>query len=242
MRIYTNKTFIQKANTIHNYIWSYENIEYKGIHIKLCITCKIHGYFWQQPNAHLRGQGCPICGHQKKNTMSFIAAAKLVHKEQYQYKNTIYIHNKKKIKITCNIHGDFNQTPNSHLSGQGCPKCSLSKNEIRIREILESLPCKYQTQYKISTCCDKRPLPFDFAIFNNLTLIGLIEFQGKQHYVPCSFGSKHKSAIELFNECKLRDIIKKEYCIKTNIPLLEIPYWEKSNIPKLIKKFIQYTK
>ena len=32
-----------------------------------------------------------------------------------------------KTLITCPIHGDFQQTMHSHLSGRGCPKCSIEK-------------------------------------------------------------------------------------------------------------------
>jgi len=30
-----------------------------------------------------------------------------------------------KIIIGCKQHGNFEQTPNSHLKGQGCPKCGF---------------------------------------------------------------------------------------------------------------------
>ena len=33
-----------------------------------------------------------------------------------------------KIDILCTTHGLFKQTPNSHIQGQGCPKCKNEKN------------------------------------------------------------------------------------------------------------------
>ncbi len=30
--------------------------------------------------------------------------------------------------ITCRVHGDFRQIPNSHLRGRGCPKCGIDNH------------------------------------------------------------------------------------------------------------------
>ena len=53
----------------------------------------------------------------------FIAKAKAVHGDMYDYSLVDYKGNKTKIKIICPIHGVFEQTPNSHLMGRGCPHC-----------------------------------------------------------------------------------------------------------------------
>ena len=34
----------------------------------------------------------------------------------------------KKLKINCNIHGEFEQLANAHYNGSGCPKCGKIKN------------------------------------------------------------------------------------------------------------------
>jgi len=62
----------------------------------------------------------------------FIQKANAVHPlNKCSYGKIIYINNKTKVTITCLIHGDFEQTPNHHLKGQGCPKCThiISKPE-----------------------------------------------------------------------------------------------------------------
>lgn len=51
-----------------------------------------------------------------------------VHKDRYIYDKVNYTGNKKKICITCKIHGDFNQIAADHLRGCGCPKCGLEGN------------------------------------------------------------------------------------------------------------------
>ena len=60
----------------------------------------------------------------RKLTLSeFIEKAKFVHGDKYDYSKSVYENTMKKIMIICPIHGEFMQTPNSHLQGQGCPEC-----------------------------------------------------------------------------------------------------------------------
>ena len=63
----------------------------------------------------------------KKTTKEFIDESNLVHSNRYRYHDE-YLGNKIKIKITCPEHGEFEQRPINHLSGQGCPKCGEKKN------------------------------------------------------------------------------------------------------------------
>lgn len=53
----------------------------------------------------------------------FIQKARVVHDDRYRYNNVVYKHARQKVSITCPIHGDYTQTPNSHLNGNGCPAC-----------------------------------------------------------------------------------------------------------------------
>lgn len=59
----------------------------------------------------------------KLNNTEFIDKAILIHNGKYDYSLIEYKTNKTKIKIICPIHGVFEQTPNCHLSGQGCQQC-----------------------------------------------------------------------------------------------------------------------
>ena len=59
----------------------------------------------------------------KKTTEEFIADARLMHGDRYDYSNTKYINSLTKVCITCNIHGDFYQKADDHVRGAGCPKC-----------------------------------------------------------------------------------------------------------------------
>ena len=56
--------FIERASKIHNNKYDYSKVELNGTKEAVCIICPKHGEFWQKPEAHLKGCGCPICGHE----------------------------------------------------------------------------------------------------------------------------------------------------------------------------------
>ena len=60
----------------------------------------------------------------KVTTEEFILKAKLVHEDKYDYSKVKYANKRTKIIITCKEHGDFEQRPSDHSSGNGCKKCA----------------------------------------------------------------------------------------------------------------------
>ena len=114
-----------------------------------------------------------------------------------------------------------------HTISCGCYK--QSKGEDKILKLLRETEFSFSTQYIFKDLCGTGGglLRFDFAIFNkNNELLCLIEYQGKQHYnsVNC-FGGK----IE-FDKRIEYDNLKKQYCKRNNIKLVEIPYWDYNKI------------
>lgn len=59
-------------------------------------------------------------------TAMFIEKATLIHFNKYDYSNVEYVNSHTKITISCKIHGEFIQRPNSHLNGSGCRKCGTN--------------------------------------------------------------------------------------------------------------------
>ena len=124
--------FIKKSNIIHNNKYDYSKVEYKSAMEKVIIICKVqeHGEFEQTPNGHLDGKGCRNCSteinsdKQRKTTNQFITDAIQIHGDIYNYSKVKYKNAGEKIIIICKEHGDFLQTPNNHLNGQGCIKCA----------------------------------------------------------------------------------------------------------------------
>lgn len=140
--------FILESNKIHKNKYDYSLVKYKNANTKVCIVCEKHGMFKQTPNNHIRGRGCPKCGQDKtaisvKSTLiEFVNKATQVHSDKYDYSNIdYYINNKTKVKIICEKHGMFEQQPNAHILGQGCPRCAvkISKSEQDIVNYVMSL-------------------------------------------------------------------------------------------------------
>ena len=57
----------------------------------------------------------------------FVKRSRVIHGDDYDYSITEYIDIKKKVEITCKLHGVFNQSPDAHLSGKGCNICANLK-------------------------------------------------------------------------------------------------------------------
>lgn len=126
----TTEEFIQKAKEIHGDKYTYNKVKYKNYSTKVGICCPKHGMFYQVPSSHLKGLGCPKCGKEKniKTKEQFIKDAINIHGNLYDYSLVLYKDSKTKIKIKCTKCGNiFEQTPNSHLSGQNCPICAKEK-------------------------------------------------------------------------------------------------------------------
>lgn len=63
----------------------------------------------------------------KLTTTQFIEKAISIHGDKYDYSKVDYENAHSKVVILCGFHGDFYQTPNSHLGGSGCKKCGVDK-------------------------------------------------------------------------------------------------------------------
>jgi len=67
-------------------------------------------------------------------TDEFILKANVVHDGAYAYNKVVYINSQSLVTIICKHHGEFNQTPNSHLNGRGCLRCGVASNLCRIEK------------------------------------------------------------------------------------------------------------
>jgi hypothetical protein len=142
----TAEEFVSKAEKIHKRFYSYRLVNLTGNETPIDIICPIHGVFRQIPHDHLRNHGCPNC-YFDRNTIrqrtkaksEFVNKAKSIHGNGYQYDISNYVNNKTQIVIYCPKHGKFLQTPNDHLDGSGCPKCSsvTSKPETEFLDYLQ---------------------------------------------------------------------------------------------------------
>lgn len=85
----------------------------------------------------------------KMNTEEFIKNARAVHSDRYEYRKTIYTGVKKKIVITCAIHGDFETIPWTHLRGSNCTKCA-GKVRLTTEEFVRNAVSVHGDRYDYS--------------------------------------------------------------------------------------------
>ena len=129
----TTEQFIEKAKKVHGDKYDYSKVEYLGSQTKVDVICPKHGVFSIKPYLHIQGQGCKKCWEEKRKfnrlstTEEFIKKARKVHGDKYDYSKVKYVKNNTDVQIICPIHGEFLQTPSSHLNGSGCPKCGIEK-------------------------------------------------------------------------------------------------------------------
>lgn len=218
-----NDSFIQEAKLIHGNIYDYSELNYAGSTQTVIIGCKEHGNFEQVATTHLRGGGCPKCAIKQRNfnlkysTDQFIIISKKLHGDKYDYSLVDYEYNTDKVTIICPKHGKFEQKPNIHLQGSGCPMCKQSRGEEKITQFLTKNNVKFIYQKGFDDCRNVNRLFFDFYLPDSNMCI---EFDGKQHYEINEYFGGIKSFIEL----QKRDEIKNEYCLNNNIKLHRIRY------------------
>ncbi len=160
-----NNNFIQikidEAKKIHNNKYDYSKVTFNKTTDKVIIICPIHGEFNQSIHKHTQGDGCKECGKvisglKRKLTTAtkFINESNLKHLNIYDYSKVNYESATTNVIIICKIHGEFNITPNKHLSGIGCKICS-KENQIKkliypYDKWLEEVKLKHNNIYNYS--------------------------------------------------------------------------------------------
>lgn len=120
--------------------------------------------------------------------------------------------------------GSIKDYPGTYLRSGNTKSCGclLSWAEEVIAKILSDNNISYQRQYYFQDLKGRASyLRFDFGIIQNNKLLGLIEYQGEQHYRKIS-----RDTEESYQLRREYDKKKKEYCEQHNIPIL---YLNKNN-------------
>ena len=149
---YNTKSFVEKSESIHGKTYDYSLVKYTNSKAKVNIICRTHGSFSQRADMHIsknKPQGCPKCNKSfKLTTESFIEKAIEIHGNKYNYSKSVYLSARKKIIITCPIHGDFLQLGKVHINNRGgCPFCGI-ESKIKAKDMLiEELFIKFGYNY-----------------------------------------------------------------------------------------------
>lgn len=181
------------------------------------------GYEWKVSWGNInRGRGCPRCsGKERKTTASFKEEVEKLFLEievlgEYKNKDT-------KIKVqhkTCGAIWEI--TPHNLLKGRGCPECSASNGEVLVRSVLEKYNIEHSREHSFPDLVDKRTLRYDFAVYREGILVGLIEYDGEQHFKPVNFFGGEEG----FKKTQHRDKIKNEYGRENCISLLRLKCYD----------------
>ncbi|MBO5435604.1 hypothetical protein J6A31_07410 [bacterium] len=143
---FTTSDFITKSKQLHNNKYDYSQTVYVNSRSNVNIICPIHGMFEQRAMSHLSGSGCPKCARIWSNehrnhlqessrksrgmrTEEWVARAKTVHGDKYDYSQTVYVNQRTNVKIICKKHGLFEQKADSHIRGNGCRLCGLESEK-----------------------------------------------------------------------------------------------------------------
>lgn len=186
-----NEYIMNKFKFIHFNKYIYKKFHYFNEETKFEFVCPEHGALKTLIKYHLK-HGCPKCGikqarnKQSKSLINFISQANVIHDNKYKYFNTIYINDSTKLNITCLKHGDFLQTPNKHLQGRGCKKCSRDNNNFKKSDWVSKngmatfyiLKCWNENEefYKYGICTgeienrfnSKTKMPYNYKIENKI--------------------------------------------------------------------------
>lgn len=219
---HSHSDFIALVKKVHGRKFQYPE-RYVRSDKKIKIVCRRHGPFEQTPYTHLVSKiACPRCEGEasaKRRRLThdaFTRKAVAIHGRKFTYPDR-YRATDQPLRIVCPQHGEFHQTPNSHLCGAGCPTCVESTGERMVSRILEKRKLAFKRQHKFPDCIAERPLRFDFWLPR---MSALIEFDGPQHFEARDyFGGKGA-----FDATKRRDRIKTAYARKKQIRLIRVKY------------------
>ncbi|MDP9645461.1 PDDEXK family nuclease [Paraburkholderia caledonica] len=125
MRQLTTAEFIEKARAVHGNRYDYGRSKYEGYRKEVVVGCMVHGFFVTSAASHLKGRDCVRCAVKAKSaTYSFVAAARAIHGDRYDYSATEYKGRGQKVVVGCHMHGPFLTSPETHLRGANCMQCS----------------------------------------------------------------------------------------------------------------------
>lgn len=243
-KLVTENEFLKKFN-----IYGDKNIiicgKYVNSYTKIDCYCIICGYKMKMYSYQLtNGVGCKKCkdkisGQKRKITNDqFINRVKLVNPDLIVL--DVYSGSTNKVHVKCSKCG-YVWEPTAYVimknNPTNCPYCQISKLEKGVKDYLVTNNIKYKQyhKYKKLNGVGAKPLSYDFYL---PTYNLLIECQGIQHERPIDFFGGNKQ----FVTQKIHDIRKRKYAHDNNIRFLEIWYYEKTKINKILEQTLNNLK
>lgn len=204
--------------------------------------CNKCGNEWKvNPHLLLGGEGCPECKkvviselkrkpqEQYIEELKEIWGDKIILLGEYQTTDTPTLHRRNK----CGLEWEAN--PHALLARHGCPRCNMSRGELRIEKWLNDHDIKFVHNkcvfdWLVTKKGAKMKPDFYLPEYNLV-----IEFNGIQHYESVEYFG----GIETLTETQERDKIKKGILLEHQINTFEIPYWEFENIEDILSNLFE---
>lgn len=210
--------FINFLELLHSKDYEFLEGDYQGAKSRIKVQCKINKipFYTTRNNILYNKNICPKRTQDKNNIIyfeNFKTKANIIFSNYYSYEHSIYKGVMNKIDIQCPEHGIFSQTPDAHLRGQKCPKCSISYPENYIKNQLDECNIEYiynKGHNKLINPKTGYPLKPDFYLPKyNL----IIEYDGIHHFKEM-FGNKKLEKVQEM------DKLKEQLCKENNIGIL----------------------
>lgn len=197
--------------------------KYKDARTPINHICnKCNNIYMQSPDAHLRGQACPLCRNKEQHIKQRKSPKEY---DKWLDSNTnivcldSYINVMTKLNHKClKCNKVFKVNPHNVKNGKGCPYCKQSHGEKFIQKYLDEHNIPYISQKRFKDLKDESYLSYDFYLPNQNVLI---EYQGLQHFKSISFDSKNYTNLE---KQQYHDKLKREYAKNSGYTLLEPAY------------------
>jgi hypothetical protein len=227
--------------------WDYErnsvspNTVPPNSHMKVWWRCQ-KGHQWRAvvKNRTLNESGCPFCENKSACPDNSLAtlfphiAAQWDHAKNKLTPDDVTPGSGRRVWWLCDKGHSWLATIGHRTTGNCCPRCYGSMGEKRVAQVLALLDVRFKQEVRFSQCKNIMSLPYDFVVFPAGKDPGIIEFHGKQHYVPVAkFGGEAD-----FKLVKHRDAIKEQFAVDKKMSMLIISYRNFNRIEELINEFI----
>tara|TARA_R100001369_G_scaffold16551_1_gene31575 strand:+ start:676 stop:1413 length:738 start_codon:yes stop_codon:yes gene_type:complete len=202
----------------------------KDHHCKLCnYKCSKNGTLQAHikiVHIKIKDHHCKLCDHKFSTSSNLQQHIKIVHTKIKNHHCT-----------KCDYKSSQSNNLQTHI--KTCTgKDTCSSGEHKIKQILNEMRVKYEFDSSYEVRSDKGLLRWDFIIDSTEPIF--IEFDGKQHFTPVSFGGISAEKAKLaFDRQKKYDKLKNDYCSDNGYLLLRIAYTEYENTESIVVKFIR---
>lgn len=218
--------FIERSRSLHGYKYEYIDLPEKITRLDKINMIFKGVTFSQVVNKHLNGK-CPEKSTVSRSTSEFIFLSNNIWKNKYNYSLSNYKNSFTKIKII--YYGIvYDQIPTAHLNKKSVEfrivdDKFLNRNKMVFKSI-EKFFRENNIDYKKNYPMGDTNISFDFYL---PTINSIVEFDISGYYTPID-----KSVV--YDQLKINDKIKNDYCEDNYIDLIRIRYDDVDNIHQIL--------